>query len=101
MEDIRGRCRQLEYDLAQAVQVSNQQIAERSVNGAISWSVSMAVFISFSIPVLRGQMKSNKILFGNNNKNTLYIYMSNKNKKVLLRAGHVAHYLPSSCDPKA
>ncbi|KAK2138173.1 hypothetical protein NP493_8408g00001 [Ridgeia piscesae] len=29
MEDIRGRCRQLEYDLAQAVQVSNQQIAER------------------------------------------------------------------------
>jgi len=35
MEDIRGRCRQLEYDLAQAVQVSNQQIAERSVNVAV------------------------------------------------------------------
>ncbi|KAI0226899.1 Protein kibra [Lamellibrachia satsuma] len=29
MEDIRGRCWQLECDLKQAVQVSNQQIAER------------------------------------------------------------------------
>ena len=34
-----------------------------------------------------------------NNKNTLYMYMSNQNKKVLLR-GHMAHNVPSSCDPK-
>ena len=38
-------------------------------------------------------VKSNQIknLFRNNNKNTLYMYMSNQNKKVLLRGGHMAH----------
>ena len=33
--------------------------------------------------------KSNQILFRNNNKNTIYMYMSNKNKKVVLRGGHI------------
>ena len=40
------------------------------------------------------------ILFRNNNKNTLYMYMSDQNKKVLLRGGHNAHNVPSSRDPK-
>ena len=41
------------------------------------------------------QMKSNFIFC---KKNTLY--MSNQNKKVLLRGGHMAHNVPSSCDHK-
>ena len=40
------------------------------------------------------------ILFRNNNKHTLYMYTSNQNKKVLLRGGHMAHKVPSSCDQR-
>ena len=42
--------------------------------------------------------QSINFLFRNNKKNTLYMYMSNQNKKVLLRGGHMAHNVPSSCD---
>ena len=42
----------------------------------------------------------NQVLFHNNNKNTLYMYMSNQNKKVLLRVvtWHIMCCLPVTRD---
>ena len=64
-----------------------------TVNSSVSRSLSI-----HSTPTIKNQIKSsNQILFRSNKK---YMYMSNQNKKVLLRGGHVAHNVPSSCDPK-
>ena len=41
--------------------------------------------------------KSNQILFCNNNNIT---FICKQQKQVLLRGGHMARYVPSSCDPK-